>query len=211
MQSFRCLAVAVIVAAAAAGCRQQPEGDSASQNVSQAGDPFLWLEDVRGQKSMDWVKQQNAKALSVLAADADYRSDYGALLTALDATDRIPFGTLDHQHAFNFWQDATHPKGVWRRADITDYVKPEPRRKRIGSGRMRTVRLHRHAASFGCRAVAATRWWSASSISHPGLSSPTVLRFPKRSRMLFTSTTTPSCSTLISERVPSRIPAIRAS
>ena len=127
MQPFRCLAVAVIVAATVAGCRQQPEGDSPSQRVSQAVDPFLWLEDVRGEKSMDWVKQQNTKALSVLAADADYRNDYDALLTVLDATDRIPFATLDHQHAFNFWQDAGHRKGIWRRADITDYVKLEPR------------------------------------------------------------------------------------
>ena len=127
MQAFRCLAMAVIVAAAAAGCRQRPEGDSASQNVSQAEDPFLWLEDVHGEKPMDWVKQQNAKALSVLTADPDYRKDYDALLAVLDATDRIPFATLDHQHAFNFWQDAGHPKGVWRRADITDYVKLEPR------------------------------------------------------------------------------------
>ena len=127
MQPFRCLAVVVMVAAAAAGCRQQGEGDSPAPRVSQAVDPFLWLEDVRGEKSMDWVKQQNTKALSVLAADADYRNDYDALLTALDATDRIPFATLDHQHAFNFWQDADHRKGVWRRADITDYVELEPR------------------------------------------------------------------------------------
>ena len=73
------------------------------------------------------MKQQNAKALSVLTADPDYRKDYDAMLAVLDATDRIPFATLDHQHAFNFWQDAEHPKGVWRRADITEYAKPEPR------------------------------------------------------------------------------------
>jgi len=127
MQPFRCLALAVIVAAAAAGCHQQPEGNSATQNISQAEDPFLWLEDVHGEKSMDWVKQQNAKALSVLADDAGYRHDYDALLTVLDATDRIPFATLDHQRAFNFWQDGQHPKGIWRRTAISDYVKSEPR------------------------------------------------------------------------------------
>src|SRR5215831_11281569 len=127
MQVFRCLAVAVVIAAAVSGCRQQRERDSAPQNASQAEDPFLWLEDVRGEKSMDWVKQQNGKALSLLAADAEYRNDYEALLAVLDAADRIPFATLDHQHAFNFWQDSAHPKGVWRRTDITDYVKSEPR------------------------------------------------------------------------------------
>jgi hypothetical protein len=89
MQPFRYLAVAVIVAAAIAACQQQPEGNRATQNVSQAEDPFLWLEDVHGEKSMDLVKQQNTKAMSVLATDADYRNDYDDLLTVLDATDRI--------------------------------------------------------------------------------------------------------------------------
>ena len=41
MQVFRFLAVAVIVAAAAtAACRQRPEGDSATQSVLPAEDPF---------------------------------------------------------------------------------------------------------------------------------------------------------------------------
>src|SRR5436190_24100168 len=126
MKAFRCFAVAVIVSAVAAGC-QQREGAAATQTVSRAEDPFLWLEDVHGEKPLDWVKQQNAKALSVLTADAGYRNDFDSLLAVLDATDRIPFATLDHHHAFNFWQDAANPKGVWRRADITDYAKVEPR------------------------------------------------------------------------------------
>jgi prolyl oligopeptidase len=126
MRIFLCLAVAVIVAAAAVGCRQRPEGDSATPNVSHAEDTFLWLEDVHGETPLAWVKEQNEKALSALTADADYRNDYDSLLAVLDAPDRIAFATLDHQHAFNFWQDAEHPKGVWRRADITDYAKLDP-------------------------------------------------------------------------------------
>jgi prolyl oligopeptidase len=127
MQAFRHFALAVIVAAAAAGCGQQTERGSTAHNMSPSEDPFLWLEDAHGEKSMDWVKQQNAKTLSVLAAGADYRNDYDALLAVLDATDRIPFATLDHRQAFNFWQDGQHPKGIWRRTDISDYVKSEPR------------------------------------------------------------------------------------
>ena len=34
-----------------------------------------------------------------------------SLLKVLDATDRIPFGTLDHQYVFNFWQDAQQSQG----------------------------------------------------------------------------------------------------
>ena len=91
-----------------------------------AADPYLWLEDVHGAKALDWVKTQNAKSTAVLQADPDYQKDYDAILKVLDATDRIPYGELDHQYVFNFWQDASHPKGIWRRTTIADYANAAP-------------------------------------------------------------------------------------
>src|SRR2546429_621222 len=44
----------------------------------------------------------------------------------MDATDRIPYGDLEHQYVFNFWQDAEHPKGIWRRTTIADYADSAP-------------------------------------------------------------------------------------
>src|SRR5215469_5466188 len=90
-------------------------------------DPYLWLEDVHGEKPLSWVKEQNAKSLGVLTADGDYHKDYGDILSVLDATDRIPFGGLDHQYVFNYWQDAGHPKGIWRRTTIADYAQALPK------------------------------------------------------------------------------------
>ena len=89
-------------------------------------DPYLWLEDIHGAKPMEWVKAQNEKSLGLLKSDADYQGDYDTLLKVMDATDRIPFGSLDHQYVFNFWQDAQHPKGVWRRTTIADYANASP-------------------------------------------------------------------------------------
>ncbi len=89
-------------------------------------DPYLWLEDVHGAKSMAWVKAQNARAIAVLQADPDYHRDYEAILRVMDASDRIPYGELDHQYVFNFWQDAQHVKGIWRRSAIADYRQPAP-------------------------------------------------------------------------------------
>ena len=79
------------------------------------------------QKPLAWVKEQNAKSLGVLKADPDYQKDYDSILAVLDATDRIPFGGLDHQYVFNFWQDADHHKGIWRRTTIADYANPQPK------------------------------------------------------------------------------------
>jgi prolyl oligopeptidase len=89
-------------------------------------DPYLWLEDIHGAKPMDWVKEQNAKSLGILKSDPDYQNDYDSLLKVMDATDRIPYGEIDHQYVFNFWQDAQHPKGVWRRTTIADYANASP-------------------------------------------------------------------------------------
>ena len=100
--------------------------DKNPQAAPGAADPYLWLEDVHGAKALEWVKEQNAKSTAILQADADYQKDYDAILKVLDATDRIPYGELDHQYVFNFWQDAQHPKGIWRRTGIADYANAAP-------------------------------------------------------------------------------------
>ena len=89
-------------------------------------DPYLWLEDVHGEKPLAWVREQNARSMAVLKKDPDYQPYYDTILSVLDATDRVPYGNLDHNYVFNFWQDAQHPKGVWRRTTIADYAKPNP-------------------------------------------------------------------------------------
>ena len=100
--------------------------DKIPQAAPGPADPYLWLEDVHGAQALEWVKGQNAKSTAVLQADPDYRKDYDAILKVLDATDRIPYGELDHQYVFNFWQDAEHPKGIWRRTSIADYANAAP-------------------------------------------------------------------------------------
>jgi prolyl oligopeptidase len=99
---------------------------NAAEDSKTVSDPYLWLEDVHGAKPLAWVKEQNAHALGLLQADPDYKSDYDTLLAFMDATDRIPYGSLNHQYVFNYWQDAKNPKGVWRRTSIADYASASP-------------------------------------------------------------------------------------
>ena len=99
---------------------------SRTHGAQEGTDPYLWLEDVHGEKSMEWVKAQNARSTAILRADADYQTDYEAILKVMDAVDRIPYADLDHQWVFNFWQDAQHHKGLWRRTSISDYAQPAP-------------------------------------------------------------------------------------
>ena len=90
-------------------------------------DPYVWLEEVHGAKQLSWVKEQNARSLAPLKADPRYQKNYESVLEVLDATDRIPMGSLRGGNVYNFWQDAKNPKGLWRRTTIAGYQTASPR------------------------------------------------------------------------------------
>ena len=89
-------------------------------------DPFLWMTDIHGAKPLAWAKAQNEKTFAKLKTDPSYKQDYDTILKVLDAHDRIADGHLDHGDVFNFWQDASHPRGVWRKTSIADYRNAQP-------------------------------------------------------------------------------------
>lgn len=120
------LVLMALAASIGAGILAGAKVEKNPQTAAAADDPYLWLEDVHGAKALAWVKAQNARSTAVLQADPDYQKDYDAILKVLDATDRIPYGELDHQYIFNFWQDAAHPKGIWRRTTIAEYANASP-------------------------------------------------------------------------------------
>src|SRR5215471_656618 len=91
-----------------------------------AEDPYLWLEDIHGAKALAWAEEQNASAFKRLKSDSDYAKNYDAVLGVLDATDRIPMGQAYVSHVFNFWQDETHVRGIWRRTPISSYETQTP-------------------------------------------------------------------------------------
>jgi prolyl oligopeptidase len=88
-------------------------------------DPLLWLEDIEGDRAVAWVEAQNARTDGFLVDDA-YHSDYDAVLKILDADDRIPFVGKSGEHLYNFWKDAAHPRGLWRRTTLASYKTDKP-------------------------------------------------------------------------------------
>jgi prolyl oligopeptidase len=89
-------------------------------------DPNLWLSEIHGAKALEWVKERTAKSDALLKSDPAYKLDYDAILDALNRNDRIPVGRLDHGDVYNFWQDADHVRGIWRRTTISDYANASP-------------------------------------------------------------------------------------
>ena len=92
-----------------------------------AEDPYLWLEDVLGEKPLDWVKARNAESSKELTDTAGFASLKADLLKILDSKARIPFVSKQGPHFYNFWQDAGNPRGLWRRTTLQEYRKAEPK------------------------------------------------------------------------------------
>ncbi|MBV9061903.1 MAG: S9 family peptidase, partial [Alphaproteobacteria bacterium] len=102
-------------------------GAGAAGNSMQDNDPYLWLSDIQGAKPLVWVQAQNARTDAALKSDPGYRKDYNWLLSILNADDRIPLPqAVDRQWVFSFWQDASHPRGLWRRTTVEDYARSRP-------------------------------------------------------------------------------------
>ncbi len=89
-------------------------------------DSYAWLEEVHGAGPLAWVAEQNAKSLAVLKGDPRYQRNYDSILSVLDATDRIPGPDLIGTTVYNFWQDPTNVRGLWRRTTPASYATATP-------------------------------------------------------------------------------------
>jgi prolyl oligopeptidase len=89
-------------------------------------DPYLWLEDVQGERALNWVKQRNALTQARLEKHPRFADTQQKLRAILDSRDRIPYVQRKGDALYNFWRDAKNPKGLWRRTTLADYKKAEP-------------------------------------------------------------------------------------
>ncbi|MFN3313939.1 MAG: prolyl oligopeptidase family serine peptidase [Hyphomonas sp.] len=86
----------------------------------------LWLEKVEGEAALAWVTAQNERTLAELEADPRYAGFEAAALDVLNSSERIPAGAVRDGYVYNFWQDETHVRGIWRRAPLESYATDTP-------------------------------------------------------------------------------------
>ncbi|MFY8135239.1 MAG: prolyl oligopeptidase family serine peptidase [Aquimonas sp.] len=94
--------------------------------VAAAEDPYLWLEDVEGEKALDWVRAQNAASKDMLESIEGFAELRDDLRAILDSNDKIPFVREMGGYLYNFWQDANNPRGLWRRTTLDSYRSAAP-------------------------------------------------------------------------------------
>ena len=99
---------------------------SAAEPADMNNDPHLWLEDVEGEKALDWVRARNAVSEKQLAGDPGFEALRTSLLEILDSDARIPYVGKMGDYYYNFWRDKQNPQGVWRRTTLEEFRKDEP-------------------------------------------------------------------------------------
>jgi prolyl oligopeptidase len=112
--------IAILATPFAAQLRaQQPAANSPD-------DKYIWLEDVSGDRSMSWVKAENARTAKVLEADPRFATFQAEALKIAEDPDRLAEPVLRGNEVYNFWRDAQHVRGIYRKTTLADYLTPTP-------------------------------------------------------------------------------------
>ena len=110
--------------AAVTGCRSSAPAAISTLPVEQV-DKYQWLEDVQGERSIEWVKAHNARSEEVLEKDPRFAELKESALKIYQSPDRLPMPVLKEGTVYNTWQDAEHVRGILRRTTLGDYLDPE--------------------------------------------------------------------------------------
>jgi len=94
-------------------------------------DKYLWLEEQESPRALDWVKAENARSLKILEADPHYASFYADALKIAVAPDRLPEPDQRGSEIYNFWRDASHVNGIYRKTSLTNYLTANPTWKTV--------------------------------------------------------------------------------
>src|ERR1700722_14396912 len=88
-------------------------------------DPYLWLQEVTGTPPTYWADAQSRVTMQRFGDDG-FASERDGLRALLDRPDNLPVPARRGGLMYNFWKDADHPRGVWRRTTLTSYRTAAP-------------------------------------------------------------------------------------
>ena len=89
-------------------------------------DPYIWLEEARSERALNWVEKENERTLAALESDPRFDTLKAEALAIYDSEDRIPYVSFRPDGLYNFWQDKENPKGLLRRTTLESYQTDDP-------------------------------------------------------------------------------------
>ena len=121
-----CTLIGALAALTPMSASTAPPAASPADTPAATDDPYLWLEDVLGERALDWVRARNAESRAVLEQQPRFAEMRDGFRAILDSRDKIPYVSRRGDQFYNLWRDADHPRGLWRRTTLTEYKKPQP-------------------------------------------------------------------------------------
>ncbi|MGD1955343.1 MAG: prolyl oligopeptidase family protein [Sphingomonadales bacterium] len=94
--------------------------------MANTDDPFLWLEEVEGEKALGYVEGLNAASRTHLEGVSGFEESRAEILKQLNAPDRLAYGTFRGDYVYNFWQDEANVRGLIRRSPKAAYIAGTP-------------------------------------------------------------------------------------
>lgn len=89
-------------------------------------DPYQWLEEVTSEAALAWARERNEVSQRLFASSDRFHELESRVLAMLDTDTRIAYPARRGPWLYNYWRDAQHPKGLWRRTTFAEYAKAEP-------------------------------------------------------------------------------------
>jgi prolyl oligopeptidase len=100
-----------------------PQGSAAPKDE----DPYLWLEEVTADRSLEWVKARNAVTVAELEAVPGFAPTRDRIRSILDSHDKLPYAGKHTDGYYNFWTDDRNQRGLLRRTTLAEYKKAQPK------------------------------------------------------------------------------------
>ncbi len=98
------------------GCRDN------KQKGTESADPFIWLEEVDAERSLEWARAQNKLSDESLTTQPVFTELQERFLEVLNDRERIIYPGILGDMSYNLWQDEKNERGVWRRMPKKDYL-----------------------------------------------------------------------------------------
>ena len=109
-----------VVSLLSAGCQR------AAEDVSDQGWAKAWLDESYGDRALAWVEAKNRSTLERFENDAWFERYTRQAERVLTDPSRLPEARAIGSMMYDYWQDADHPLGVWRRSSSESYFSGKP-------------------------------------------------------------------------------------
>ena len=88
-------------------------------------DPYIWLEEIESEKSLNWVKRENHRTREKISKNPLFTELKKSYLNIFNDKDKIAYPSIVGKYIYNFWKGEHNERGILRRMLEEDYLKGE--------------------------------------------------------------------------------------